>query len=152
MADLAQISALIVEAAGLDDEIAAVIGRANDSWIVRFQSIDIEIGVDDQRGRLILVTVLGAPDQQRRLAVIETLLAYNFLVRETGGVRIATNGVGGELVQMADIGIAGLSARDLVVVLTNMAEKTLAWRAFIALNERAAGAPAASPDSLALRL
>src|SRR6185503_5079358 len=111
MIDFTQVSALIVEAVAFDDAVATVVRTADDSWVVRFETVDVEIGVDADRKRLILVTTLGVPAADRRLAVLEVLMAYNFLVRETGGVRVAMTGVAGDIVQMVDIGLDGLLPR-----------------------------------------
>jgi hypothetical protein len=144
MIDFEQVSALLVEAAELDDDVAMVVRNAEDNWIVRFEQVDIEIGCDVERERLVLVSTVGVPEPGRRMTVLEAMMAYNFLVIDTGGVRMAMTGTDGDIVQMVDIGLSGLTARDMAVALVNMAEKTQVWRAFIA----AKGADVAAPPSL----
>jgi hypothetical protein len=132
MTDPAKVTALLVDAATLDDDVDTVAQTAADGWAVRFEAVDIEVGLDTERDRIILVATIGVPVAERRLSTLETLMAYNFLVRETGGVRLAMTGTDGDVVQMVDIAIEGLTPRTLAVVLANMKEKTLVWRAFFA--------------------
>src|SRR5262245_15782731 len=109
----ARISELLVEAAALDDEIGAVAQTADDSWVVRFEGVDVEVGLDPESNQLVLVTTVGLPNPERRLAILEGLMAFNFLLRETGGVRMAMTGTDGDVVQMVDLGLSDLTAGTL---------------------------------------
>ena len=131
MAEVAQIPAMIVEAAAFDDDIAMVIGAGQNNWVVRFEAMDVEIQLDPERRRLVLLTNVGVPNPERRLAVLEAVLVFNLLVLETGGVRIAMTATDGDMVQLVDLGIDDLTSRDLSNVITNLAGRALVWRAFI---------------------
>jgi hypothetical protein len=131
MADVAQIPEMIVEAATFDDDIAVVLGAGQNNWVVRFENMDVEIQLDPERRRLVLLTNLGVPNTERRLAVLEAVLVYNLLVLETGGVRIAMTATDGDMVQLVDLGIDDLTSRDLSNVITNLAGRALVWRSFI---------------------
>ena len=74
MADVAQISDLIAEAGSLDENVATVLRTAGDSWVVRFETVDVEITTDDERNRMILATTVGLPASERRLSVLESLM------------------------------------------------------------------------------
>jgi hypothetical protein len=87
----------------------------------------------------VLLTNIGVPNPERRLAVLEAVLVYNLLVLETGGVRIAMTATDGDMVQLVDLGIDDLTSRDLSNVITNLAGRALVWRAFI--SAAAADAP-----------
>lgn len=131
MASLEQVSALMVEAASLDEDVAAVVRNGERNWVVRFEAVDVEVGCNAEGNRLVLVTTIGVPPPERRLAVLEAMMTYNFLVLDTGGVRMAMTGTDGEIVQMVDLGIDGLTARGLATILANMERKTLVWRGFV---------------------
>jgi hypothetical protein len=142
MADVAQIPEMLVEAATFDDDIAVVLGAGQNNWVVRFENMDVEIQLDPERRRLVLLTNLGVPNTERRLAVLEAVLVYTLLVLETGGVRIAMTATDGDMVQLVDLGIDDLTSRDLSNVITNLAGRALVWRAFIS----AATADVPPPD------
>jgi hypothetical protein len=144
MADAAQIPEMIVEAASFDDDVAVVVGAGQNNWVVRFEAMDVEIQLDPERRRLVLLTNIGAPNSERRLAILETVLVFNLLVLETGGVRIAMTATDGDMVQLVDLGIDDLTSRDLSNVITNLAGRALVWRAFIS----AAAADAPPPPDL----
>jgi Tir chaperone protein (CesT) family len=131
MAEVAQIPEMIVEAAAFDDDIAMVVGAGQNNWVVRFAAMDVEIQLDPERRRLVLLTNIGVPNPERRLAVLEAVLVFNLLVLETGGVRIAMTATDGDIVQLVDLGIDDLTSHDLATVITNLAGRALVWRAFI---------------------
>jgi hypothetical protein len=131
MAEVAQVPAMIVEAASFDDDIAMVVGTTENNWVVRFEAMDVEIELDPERRRLVLLTNIGVPNPARRLSILEAVLVFNLLVLETGGVRIAMTATDGDMVQLVDLGIDDLTSRDLATVITNLAGRALVWRAFI---------------------
>jgi len=129
MLDRGKVEALIAETGGLDPEIATIVQTDEDAWTVRYEDgLDVEIELDEARDQLIILTVVGTPPAARRLELLEAMMAYNMLVKETGGVRMALTGSGGEAVQMVEVPFAGLLAKDLATIFSNMADKTLTWR------------------------
>ena len=88
MAEVDAVPAMIVEAAAFDDDIAMVVSAGENNWVVRFEAMDVEIELDPERRRLVLLTNIGVPNPERRLSILEAVLVFNLLVLETGGVRI----------------------------------------------------------------
>lgn len=145
MMTLEQINALMGEVGPLDDAVVAVARVAEDSWVIRFEAVDVQAEYDAEGGRLMLSTTLGVSPSRRTLEVYETMLIYTSAWRETDGIRMALDGPGGELLQMADLHAEGLAAGTLVTVAVNLAERAMVWRGFVgrADPEGASAAPVA---------
>ncbi|MEJ1157311.1 type III secretion system chaperone [Prosthecomicrobium sp. N25] len=142
MADVETLTRVLAEAGARDDAIAGVLRTAANAWLVRFEDVDVEIEYDSAGDRLVFASVIGPVPQQKREEILEALLAYSFLARETGGVHMAMTAPGGEAVQMAAVPGEGAGVDRLVTVVTNMAENTRIWRAMFA---SAMGLGAAEP-------
>jgi hypothetical protein len=78
----------------------------------------------------MLSAEIGAPPDEKRASIYETLLLYNLLGGDTGGVHMALSEAGGAVVQMVDLQCSALTTGLLVTVLHNLNERTLIWREF----------------------
>lgn len=85
--------------------------------------------------RLVLSATLGRALAEQQLALYETLLSYNLLWQETGGVRIGMDGAHGELTMIYDFFSDSPSTGTLRTVLFNLANLARVWRAHVNGND-----------------
>jgi hypothetical protein len=124
---------LIIEEAGpRDDAIAGIMRSGETSWAVQYGDFEIECEYEPTLDRLMLQAAIGAVPKEKQARAYETMLAYNLIWRETGGVRMALAGPNLDAVQMVDLNGSELSTELLLRVLGNFAEKAEIWREFIA--------------------
>lgn len=147
MVDVVKINALLVDTAPLEEEILGIVQRGDNFWTVEFEAVDIEVSADPQTRCLHLMSTVGLPNEDRRLEIFEILLASNFLWRDTGGVHMALDGIDGDVVQTLDVYLDGLTATDLAVILRNLAERTITWRALISADADDEGVVAEADSS-----
>lgn len=139
-----RLATLLVEAAGLDAEILEIIEASSDSWRVRFEDGDVEVELDPDAGRLYLSIEAGTVNAPDRAVAYETMLGYNLLWRDTGGVRLGLS-TERRVFLVADLALGELTAELLAAVLPNVMTKARLWRAFVATG----GGPQQSADELA---
>ena len=80
----------LIEAVGPQVEAVQAVGQTGDTeWAVMFDA-DTTVMLDlvTEQQKLVLSIDLGRPAQESRLATYETMLAYNVLWQETGGVKM----------------------------------------------------------------
>ncbi len=113
-------------------EIEAVIQSEDKNWAIQFddQSI-VMLEWATQPDRVVLTAMLGTPSDAMQLSVYETLLCYNLLWKDTGGVKMALSGPGGELVLLYEMFVANLTLHDLQVVLTNFVSIAQVWGTYV---------------------
>jgi hypothetical protein len=143
----------LMEALGpSDEEIAAITQNGDDQWAVAFDEDTIVLldFVEDQ-AKLVLSIDLGRPAPASRAAVYETMLNYNTLWPETGGVKMGLGGSDGELVQMFELNAADLDGERLRTVLEGFILKARMWRGFVAEGPAAEAAPEFFPGGLLIR-
>jgi hypothetical protein len=141
MKDLEKITLVMAEVGPLDEEIYEVLRLKEDFWAVRFAEVDVEVEFEAASGRLVLSAEIGAAPAERQAEIYETLLMYNLLWRETGGVRMALSEPDGGVIQSVDLLLSIVDANLLAIVLHNLNERTTMWREFFA----GGVAPDASP-------
>ena len=146
MSDSESIRRVMEEVGPRDDEIFAVLQTGDKSWAVRFEHVDIEIELDADSERLMLSAEIGVPPEERRLSVYETLLIYNLLWSDTGGVRMALTEAGGSIVQMVDLHCSVVTTELIAIVTHNLNERSLAWREFFEVDDGGEGPAPASFD------
>ena len=83
--------ALILQQAGTEiEQIAAIVEDEPGSWQMYFEDgYAFTIGFSEERQALELIAVLGAPDPQKELDVLRTMLCYQLLWRGSAEPRIA---------------------------------------------------------------
>jgi hypothetical protein len=116
-----------------DDEIETITRNGDADWSVAFDGdtiVTLYLVADE--AKLVLTVPLGRPPEDQRLAAYETMLCYNMLWADTGGVRMGLGGPHGELVQIVDLWTGSLSVEALGTVLRNVAAKARMWRRVIA--------------------
>lgn len=106
------------------------------SWRLLFdeQTLVMAEYVADE-DRLVLSANIATPDANTpsdRLRIYEQLLQYNYHWELTGSVRMALEGPGGELVQLADLRVSGLDLETLTTALSGFQDKVQGWREALA--------------------
>ena len=150
---ISDIDALLGAVGPLDDAILAVVRTGEDAWTLRFEDLDVDVEFDAQSERLMLSAVVGPVPATRAAKIHEMLLIYGLIWRETGAVRLALTGPGGEAVQMVDLFAPQASPEALVVLASNLAERTRIWRDLIADDPDAPdGAADGAPDMNMIRV
>ena len=125
-----QLDRLVSEAGPLDESIIACLRTPDGAHAVRFEDFDVLVENDEARDCLVLSSEVGAPSASRAASVYETLLCYNLLWRETGGLKLALTGRGGSVVLLVEIAAGQADARTLATVAVNLAERARIWRAY----------------------
>ena len=125
------------------DEMLAAIGAANDDiaavlqiepghWAVGYDDdVTIEIECANNSNRLTLFCGLGVPKASEIDRIRHTLLCYNMMWRETGGMRMGLSGAGDEAFLIGDVYLPDTSEASLDQALWNMAQLARAWTRFI---------------------
>ena len=122
-------------------DVDAVIQTEEPSWAVQFSDetvIIIEAAEDP--GRMVLSSELGSAIDSLQLPIYETLLCYNLLWRETGGVKIGLAGPNGALILSIELCLEGLTLMDFQVSMTNFANIARSWSKYV-LGERTTAPP-----------
>ncbi len=113
-------------------EIEAVIQSENTNWAIQFEEQSIVmLEWAEQPDRVVLTTLLGTPSESMQLSVYETLLCYNLLWKDTGGVKMALSGPGGELVLLYELFAPNLNLSEMQVVLTNFLNIAQVWSVYV---------------------
>ena len=113
-------------------EIEAVIQNEEKNWAIQFedQSI-ITLEWSEKPERVVLTSLLGIPSESMQLSVYEALLCYNLLWKDTGGVKMALSGPGGELVLLYELFVSQLSLNELQTVLSNFVSIAQVWSVYV---------------------
>ena len=113
-------------------EIEAVIQSEEKNWAIQFddQSI-ITLEWAEKPERVVLTSMLGVPSESMQLSVYETLLCYNLLWKDTGGVKMALAGPGGDLMLLYELYVDQLMLNDLQIVISNFSSISQVWSVYV---------------------
>lgn len=142
---------LVAEAGSHEEGILASVRTADGAHAIRFEDADVIAEWDGARNRLVLSSEIGSPPPGRAAHVYETLLSYNLLWRETGGLRMALTGPKGIVLQLVDLAGPEIEARTVAIVAANLAQRTVIWRAFLESEGSDVAAPAPPNTSEMIR-
>lgn len=127
-----QIQQLIQELGPSMPDIDAVVQTEDPSWAIQFADETVIIlEAAEEPPRIILSSELGSPTDSLQLPIYETLLCYNLLWRETGGVKIGLAGPKGALILSSELCLEGLTLMDLQAGITNFAKITRSWGQYV---------------------
>jgi hypothetical protein len=129
MIDKERMSLILTEVAQRLDVDGLLAMDDRDAWFIGFnENTEIDVELDPSGHRVTFQCSLGRPDDARRDHLCRTLLQYNYLWRETGGMRMALDGADGEVVQIFDMPSESVDAESVQNVLGNFAQAASAWR------------------------
>ncbi len=114
-------------------EIEAVIQSEETHWAIQFddQSI-VMLEWAEKPDRVVLTAMLGTPTESMQLSVYETLLCYNLLWKDTGGVKMALSGPDGELILLYELFFTeDLNLSGLQTILTNFVSIMQVWSVYV---------------------
>lgn len=140
----AELDALMSKVGPLDPAIAECVRMPDGGYAVRFEDGDVIVEWDASRRRLVLSAEIGKPPASRAAAIHQTLLGYNLMWRETGGVRMALSGPKGGVVQIVDLAGEEIDPQAVARVCSNLIDRTRIWQAFF---ESKSGGDAPQPES-----
>ena len=140
------ISQVVTDLGPLVDRLHEVTTPGEGLWGLQFDEEAIHCELDAGGERLYLTMELGPLPEARREDVLQSLLAFNVLGIETGGVRMALDRPGGQVLQVCDILTAGIDVTQVAQVVESLLAKAEAWRALLAGAETTA-APGAERDA-----
>lgn len=136
-----QIQQLIQEVGPSMPEIDAVVQTEEPSWAIQFSDETIVIiEAADDPARIVMSAELGAASEVRQRAVYETLLCYNLMWRDSGGVKVGLAGPQGSLIISTDVCLDGMSLMDLQEALNRFLKITRSWAQYVARTEEGTGA------------
>jgi len=136
----------LVQEIGSSSELAEVYAdESNLAWSFVFpDGLVLAMDLDEEEGRITFSAEVDEARADRSAQTLELLLRYNYLWHETGGVRMALDGEGGQVLMIYDFSAAELDLPKFVSVLESLADKARAWKQALASN----GAPQAEvPES-----
>ena len=113
-------------------EVEAVIQSEEKNWAIQFEDQSIVmLEWAESPDRVVLTAMLGIPSETMQLSVYETLLCYNLLWKDTGGVKMALSGPGGELVLLYELFTTNLNRNELQTVLINFVSIAQVWSVYV---------------------
>lgn len=133
-------------------EIEAVIQSEEKNWAIQFEDQSIVmLEWAESPDRVVLTAMLGTPSESMQLSVYETLLCYNLLWKDTGGVKMALSGPGGELILLYELFATDLDLGELQTVATNFTSIAQVWSVYVTgESEQPMGSLPSSIDMLQL--
>lgn len=125
-----------------NDEIAAILQVEPGHWAVGYQD-DTTVEVECQEGsnRLTLTCGLGVPKLAALEPISRTMLSYNLLWRETGGLRMGLSGPGDTAYLIGDVYLPDTSEASLDQAIFNMAQLARIWTRFVTEGTMSDGQP-----------
>ncbi len=128
-----QIQQLLQEVGPSMPEIDAVVQTEEPSWAIQFSDETILIiEPADDPARMVISAELGVAAEAQQCAVYETLLCYNLLWKETGGVKIGLAGPQGALLISTDVCLDGMTLMELQEALNSFLTITRSWTQYVA--------------------
>ncbi len=142
MTTIENIQQLLQELGPNTSDIDAVVQTEEPSWAIQFADETIVIiEAADDPARMVLSAELGAASDSLQLPIYETLLCYNLLWRDTGGVKIGLAGPKGALIMSSEICLNGLNLPDLQQGIADFANIVRSWTKYVANADSQAAPP-----------
>lgn len=127
-----QIQQLVQELGPSMPEIDAVVQTEEPSWAVQFSDETIIIiEAADDPSRMVISAELGTAAEAQQRTVYETLLCYNLMWRDSGGVKIGLAGPQGALIISTEFCVQGLTLADLQQELNAFLTIVRSWTDYV---------------------
>ncbi|MEM7475294.1 MAG: type III secretion system chaperone [Planctomycetota bacterium] len=138
------IQTLVADVGPLVEAIETIEELSEHRWgVACSDDLMIEIECLQAANRLSFLVSIGAVRDINETEVYRTLLSYNILWRENGGVHMALDQEG-EVALLADIYHLDLTLETLVEILERLIDSASAWRQFLS---KASDSPPDSSDT-----
>lgn len=127
-----QIRQLVQELGPSMPDIDAVVQTEEPSWAIQFaDETIIIIEPADDPSRMVISAELGAAAETQQRMVYETLLCYNLMWRDSGGVKIGLAGPQGALIISTEVCVEGLTLADLQDELGKFLKIARSWSDYV---------------------
>lgn len=132
MTTIEQIESLVKELGPAMPDIDAIVQTEEPSWAIQFsdESILIIEPADDP-SRMVVSAELGVAAEAQQRTVYETLLCYNLMWRDSGGVKIGLAGPQGSLIISVDVCVEGLTLMALQQELERFLKIVRSWTQYV---------------------
>ncbi len=142
MTTIEQIEQLIKELGPAMPDIDAVVQTEDPSWAIQFSDETIIIiEPADDPSRMVISAELGAAAETQQRVVYETLLCYNLMWRDSGGVKIGLAGPQGALIISVDVCVQGLTLLGLQQELERFLKIARSWSQYVSKADAAEAPP-----------
>lgn len=146
-----QIRQLVQELGPSMPDIDAVVQTEEPSWAIQFSDETILIiEAADDPARLVVSAELGTAAEAQQRTVYETLLCYNLMWRNSGGVKIGLAGPQGALIISTEVCLQGLILADLQQELSKFLKIVRSWTDYVAKADAGTPPPSGLNDSFHL--
>lgn len=127
-----KIQQLIQELGPNMQDIDAIVQTEEPSWAIQFSDeIILIIEAAEEPARMVFSAELGNVSETNQRTIYESLLCYNLMWRDTGGVKIGLAGPQGALIISTELCLDGLVMNDLQIHLTNFLKITRSWQGYV---------------------
>jgi hypothetical protein len=132
MTTIEQIEHLIKEIGPAMPEVDAIVQTEDPSWAIQFSDETIIIlEPADDPSRVVISTELGAAAEAQQRTVYETMLCYNLMWRDSGGVKIGLAGPQGALIISTDVCIESLTLQELTQEIQRFLTIARSWMQYV---------------------
>ena len=132
MTTIEQIEQLVKQLGPVMPEIDAIVQTEEPSWAVQFSDETILLfEASEDPSRIVISTELGAAAEAQQRAVYETMLCYNLMWRDSGGVKIGLAGPQGALIISTDVCIASLTLQELQQEIQRFLTVARSWTQYV---------------------
>lgn len=132
-----------------NDNIVAILQVEPGHWAVGYlDDTTIEVECQEGSNRLTLYTGIGTPNPGDLDRIRHTMLNYNLLWRETGGMRMGLSGPGDAAYLIGDVYLPETSEASLDQALFNMAQLGRIWTRFVTEGSLGPNGPAFDAEAL----
>lgn len=138
MTTIEQIEQLIKELGPAMPDIDAVVQTEEPSWAIQFSDETIVIiEPADDPSRMVISAELGTAAEAQQRLVYETLLCYNLMWRDSGGVKIGLAGPQGALIISTDVCLDNLTLNGLQQEFNKFLKIGRSWTRYVSQVEQA---------------
>jgi hypothetical protein len=132
MTTIEQIENLVKELGPAMSDIDAIVQTEDPSWAIQFSDETIIIlEPADDPSRIVISTELGAAAEAQQRTVYETMLCYNLMWRDSGGVKIGLAGPQGALIISTDVCIQSLTLQELKQEIQRFLTIARSWAQYV---------------------
>jgi hypothetical protein len=132
MTTIEQIEHLVKELGPAMPEIDAIVQTEDPSWAIQFSDETIIIlEPADDPSRIVISTELGAAAEAQQRTVYETMLCYNLMWRDSGGIKIGLAGPQGALIISTDVCIESLTLQELQQEIQRFLTIARSWTQYV---------------------
>lgn len=153
MASFEQIEILMQGIGPVLDPLAIDFLEEAQAWAVAMEEdLAVLIQFDERKNCLVLTTDLGLPPAGDRTALYEILMQLNYHWETTGGVRMAVDEAGGNVIQIYEISAENIDFSRLAGTLSTFSEMASAWRRVVQRPSSAESVSLATRSDLGIRV